>query len=193
GLRGLTHRAVDEAAGLPQGSTSNHARTRAALLETALRRLADLEARMFSPRDAHPAPDPTTPDGLHASAGLLADALHRSMTEGRQLLLARFELALEATRRPELRRAYDDLGRGFRDSLEAVLRAAGSPDSGRHARSLVSWFEGVLFHFTAGSSSARPPDREELRTGAAEVLRGMLRQDVRDGQDGPGSPDGPTA
>ncbi|HLL33473.1 MAG TPA: TetR/AcrR family transcriptional regulator, partial [Streptomyces sp.] len=32
GMRGLTHRAVDEAAGLPQGSTSNVARTRQALL-----------------------------------------------------------------------------------------------------------------------------------------------------------------
>jgi len=42
GLRGLTHRAVDEAAGLPSGSTSNLARTRAALLETALARIADL-------------------------------------------------------------------------------------------------------------------------------------------------------
>lgn len=33
GSRGLTHRAVDEAAGLPSGSTSNHFRTRSALLE----------------------------------------------------------------------------------------------------------------------------------------------------------------
>ncbi|CAM5659075.1 hypothetical protein SAURM35S_09836 [Streptomyces aurantiogriseus] len=48
GMRGLTHRAVDEAAGLPQGSTSNLARTRQALLELAVRRLADREARVLA-------------------------------------------------------------------------------------------------------------------------------------------------
>ncbi|NUP52351.1 MAG: TetR family transcriptional regulator, partial [Catenulispora sp.] len=47
GLRGLTHRAVDEAAGLPPGSTSNHARTRSALLETTFARLCRLEAEVF--------------------------------------------------------------------------------------------------------------------------------------------------
>ncbi|GAA0637739.1 hypothetical protein GCM10009535_12750 [Streptomyces thermocarboxydovorans] len=47
GMRGLTHRAVDVAAGLPQGSTSNVARTRQALLEPAVRRLADREARVL--------------------------------------------------------------------------------------------------------------------------------------------------
>lgn len=48
-MRGLTHRAVDEAAGLPQGSTSNLARTRAALLEAAVRRLAEREAAVLTP------------------------------------------------------------------------------------------------------------------------------------------------
>ena len=32
GMRGLTHRAVDAAAGVPPGSTSNHFRTREALV-----------------------------------------------------------------------------------------------------------------------------------------------------------------
>ncbi len=57
GMRGLTHRAVDEAAGLPQGSTSNVARTRQALLELAVRRLADREERVLA---LHELPAPTT-------------------------------------------------------------------------------------------------------------------------------------
>ncbi|MER6985055.1 TetR/AcrR family transcriptional regulator, partial [Streptomyces carpinensis] len=57
GMRGLTHRAVDEAAGLPQGSTSNLARTRQALLDLAVRRLAEREARVLAP---HEWPDPRT-------------------------------------------------------------------------------------------------------------------------------------
>lgn len=41
GMRGLTHRAVDREAGLPQGSTSYYASTRAALLDLIAARLAE--------------------------------------------------------------------------------------------------------------------------------------------------------
>jgi DNA-binding transcriptional regulator YbjK len=43
GARGLTHRAVDQAAGLPPGTTSNYARTREALLTLILARIAELD------------------------------------------------------------------------------------------------------------------------------------------------------
>lgn len=182
GMRGLTHRAVDAAAGLPQGSTSNLARTRAALLETAVRRLAVREARVFSAETPPPAVGAGSavgtgvgtgpgPDGL---AALLATALHRSVTTARDLTRARLELALEATRRPELRAVYDTAGRTFRDQLEGMLRSVGSAHPERHARSLIAWCEGVLFHSVAGAGSASPPSEDELRAGARELLRGML-------------------
>ncbi len=110
-MRGLTHRAVDEAAGLPQGSTSNLARTRAALLEAAVRRLAEREAAVLTPGEPSQATAegkgagaaPQSEDAVAAVAGALSLALHRYLTRHRQLLIARYELALEATRRPELR------------------------------------------------------------------------------------------
>ena len=40
GMRGLTHRAVDREAGLPEGSTSAYFRTRKALIEGLVERLA---------------------------------------------------------------------------------------------------------------------------------------------------------
>src|SRR6266487_2562015 len=40
GIHALTHRAVDTAAGLPAGSTSNHFRTRDALLDAVVERFA---------------------------------------------------------------------------------------------------------------------------------------------------------
>src|SRR5690348_5666405 len=70
GMRGLTHRAVDKAAGLPAGSTSNLARTRAALLELALRRLTELERRRFAGSAA-----PLDADLRGPGRDLLADAL----------------------------------------------------------------------------------------------------------------------
>ncbi|RSO23399.1 TetR family transcriptional regulator [Streptomyces sp. WAC 06725] len=170
GLRGLTHRAVDEAAGLPQGSTSNLARTRAALLETAVRRLADREAAVLTP--------PEMPDAAGSGPAALADALslglHRSLTRHRDLTVARYELALEATRRPELRAIYDRTGQRFREALVAMLTAAGSTAPERHALNVLAWCDGMLFTCVAGQFHATPPTRRELRTGIEELLVGLL-------------------
>ncbi|MFI6052834.1 TetR/AcrR family transcriptional regulator [Streptomyces violascens] len=169
GMRGLTHRAVDELAGLPQGSTSNQARTRQALLETAVRRQAEREAKVLVPAEM-----PAAGSGLDELAGALALSLHRYLTDHRELLVSRYELALEATRRPELRAYYDAAGRQFRAPLVALMTAAGSSAPERHALSLISFSEGLMFSCTAGSYQAEVPSEQEIRRGFAELLRGML-------------------
>ncbi|WNI26009.1 TetR family transcriptional regulator [Streptomyces sp. ITFR-16] len=186
GMRGLTHRAVDERAGLPQGSTSNYARTRQSLLEATVRRLAEREARVLAPDelpapgaspDASAGPDgPALPGPLDADALIagLALALHRYLTHHPELLVCRYELALEATRRPELRTFFDETGRQFREPLVALMTAAGSPEPERHTLSLVAWCEGLMFSCAAGSYHRSVPTEAELRTGFGELLRGML-------------------
>ncbi|MGA5197952.1 TetR/AcrR family transcriptional regulator [Streptomyces exfoliatus] len=199
GMRGLTHRAVDERAGLPQGSTSNHARTRQALLETAVRRQVELEARVLTPAelpgagrgegmergggsgvdtpalvDTDALVDGGSGAGPDALVDMLALAVHRYLTDHRALLVSRYELALEATRRPELRSFFDAAGSVFRGPLIAAMAAAGSPEPERHALSLVAWCEGLLFSCAVGSFHASVPSRAELRTGIGELLRGML-------------------
>ncbi|MEV6741196.1 TetR family transcriptional regulator C-terminal domain-containing protein [Streptomyces sp. NPDC051104] len=169
GMRGLTHRAVDEAAQLPQGSTSNVARTRLALLELAVRRLAEREARVLAPEEM---PDPE--DELGALVDGLALAAHRSLIRNRDLTLARYELALEATRRPELRRYFDAAGARFRDQLAALLTALGSADPARHMLSLVAWLDGLMFSCVAGTFTAEVPTLDEVRAGLRELLDGML-------------------
>ncbi|MEU0396230.1 TetR family transcriptional regulator [Streptomyces sp. NPDC006208] len=173
GMRGLTHRAVDAAAGLPQGSTSNHARTRQALLETAVRRLAEREAAVLAMDELPPALGGETGDGGDL-LDALALALHRYLTTHRALLVARYELALEASRRPELREFYDRAGSRFRTPLNALMAAAGSAEPERHALSLIAWCEGLMFSCAVGSYHSAVPSREELRTGFGELLRGML-------------------
>ncbi|MFG2289273.1 TetR/AcrR family transcriptional regulator [Streptomyces sp. NPDC048595] len=183
GMRGLTHRAVDEAAGLPQGSTSNLARTRAALLEAAVHRLAEREAAVLALDEAPKAPegggDGAGARGGGAGAGPVAEALslalHRFLSRHRQLVVARYELALEATRRPELREIYDRAGRAFREPMVAMLAAAGSREPERHALSMIAWCDGVLFSCTAGQFHAAVPTRAALRASCAELLDGMLR------------------
>ncbi|MGW5867619.1 TetR/AcrR family transcriptional regulator [Streptomyces sp. NPDC055239] len=178
GMRGLTHRAVDDAAGLPQGSTSNYARTRLALLEAVVRRQAEREAVVLDPGEL-----PDAAGGREPLVASLALALHRYLAEGsRHLLVSRYELALEATRRPELRAYYDAAGAQFREPLTAMLRAAGSTDPDRHTLALVAWCDGLLFSCVAGSYHAAVPSEEELRAGFRELLRGMLGDpgDLRD-------------
>ncbi|MFH0517814.1 TetR/AcrR family transcriptional regulator [Streptomyces sp. M41] len=169
GMRGLTHRAVDEAAGLPQGSTSNVARTRQALLELTVRRLAEREARVLALEEI---PDPR--GGLDSLVHGLALATHRALTRGRELTLARYELALEATRRPELRAYFDATGARFRDQLTVLVTAMGSTDPARHVLSLVAWADGLMFSCVAGTYSAEVPGLEEVRAGLRELLDGMF-------------------
>ncbi|WP_329276399.1 TetR/AcrR family transcriptional regulator [Streptomyces sp. NBC_00691] len=200
GMRGLTHRAVDERAGLPQGSTSNHARTRQALLETAVRRQVELESRVLTPDELPGAtgpraaegvpggePAPGGPgEGVSVDTGTLADALslalHRYLTDHRALLVSRYELALEATRRPELRAFFDAAGSVFHGPLIAMTAAAGSSEPERHALSLIAWCEGLMFSCAAGSFHAAVPGRAELRTGFDELLRGMLGDETGPGR-----------
>ncbi|WP_336206133.1 TetR/AcrR family transcriptional regulator [Nonomuraea sp. LPB2021202275-12-8] len=165
GMRGLTHRAVDEAAGLPPGSTSNLARTRAALLELTLSRLTELEERVFAEMMTGGRP------ALGDLPGQMAKVLQIQLRDHRRTL-ARYELALEATRRPELRRIYDQAGRRFRDPAVALLTAAGSRDPVRHARQLVAFGEGIMFDAIAGAGSE--PSLDELRVAMRELLAGML-------------------
>ncbi|GGS78583.1 hypothetical protein GCM10010156_41630 [Planobispora rosea] len=175
GMRGLTHRAVDEAAGLPPGSTSNLARTRSALLELTLARLTELEARHFSSLlegGTAGAGEAIGERGLEALAELMAQALWGQLTVGRRRTIARYELALEATRRPELRAIYDRAGARFREPAVAVLAAAGSGDPVRHGRQLVAFGEGIMFDAVAGAGAE--PALDDLRLGLRELLRGML-------------------
>jgi DNA-binding transcriptional regulator YbjK len=189
GLRGLTHRAVDAEAGVPEGSTSYYFRTRQALLSAALARLADLDRAVML---AHPEAVATTRADRHADlsdvahvaggrldldqlAETIARVLGSLLDDRREQALARFELTLEATRRPELREALESVGSRFREAATSLLAAAGSSDPERHGHQLVVYLDGLLLsQLTAGSSGALTPER--LRLGVRDLLRGMLER-----------------
>ncbi|MFJ9784614.1 TetR/AcrR family transcriptional regulator [Amycolatopsis sp. NPDC101161] len=156
GMRGLTHRAVDQAAGLPVGSTSYYARTRAALLSLTFARILELD-------------QVSSPSGGLAES--IADYAFEAVTSGRARMLARYEFALEATRRPELREQYDSGGAVIRRAAVEMFAAAGSIDPVRHAGLVVDWMEGTIFGALAGASA--PPSLESLVTSAREILRGI--------------------
>ncbi|MFJ9774079.1 TetR/AcrR family transcriptional regulator [Kitasatospora sp. NPDC101157] len=176
GLRGLTHRAVDDASGLPAGSTSNLARTRAALLELVLTRIVERETADYPVLAEDGLPGATLPPrDLLIEVG--AEALFQALTSGRRLTLARLELALEATRRPELRAVYDRLGARFIRLAADLLAASGSTDPEADARRLIRWCDGVLFNATAGSGHWHVPMPEELRVDLDRYLAALLDEE----------------
>jgi len=169
GARGLTHRAVDQAAGLPPGTTSNYARTREALLTLTLTRIAELDLAEGAARVAG--------SGL---ADDVAQMVHQWIIEPgrRRRFLARLELAFEATRRPELRAAYDEMGRGFRTEAARLLAAAGSAHPERDAWTLIAWVEGTAFYALAGAGGAEVPSLAELRAQVTGLLASLCGDDA---------------
>ncbi|WP_404949226.1 TetR family transcriptional regulator [Streptomyces sp. ARC14] len=167
GLRGLTHRAVDTAAGGGAGSTSYYFRTRSALISACYLRLAELTVADVDRWQAeHGGTDPDS------AAEALAVLLHHWLTVGRDRQLARFELSLEATRRPELRADLETAGLAARSRATTLLAALGASRPAQAADLLVAWTDGLLYDRLAGSPAAsRPaPDVTEL----TPVVRRML-------------------
>ncbi|MET8348209.1 TetR/AcrR family transcriptional regulator [Streptomyces microflavus] len=171
GLRGLTHRAVDTAAGLPAGSTSYYFRTRSALISACYLRLAALSVADVDRWQAeHGDPDPDS------AAEALAALLHHWLTAARDRQLARFELSLEATRRPELRADLETAGLAARSRATTLLASLGARRPEQAAELLVAWTDGLLYDRLAGAPAAsRPaPDVTELTSVVRRMLAAVL-------------------
>lgn len=181
GMRGLTHRAVDARAGLPVGSTSAYYRTRKALIEALVRRIADLDRadleRGALPADAEPGAFPARlgPEQLDRLAEQIAAVLDEWLTTGRTRTLARYACLLEATHHPELRTilAY---GNASRAQARALLAAAGAEHPDQAGAHFVACVDGLLFDrlIGAGALSAPAPGTPENRADLAAAVRTLL-------------------
>jgi DNA-binding transcriptional regulator YbjK len=143
GLRGLTHRAVDAVAGLPSGSTSYYLRTRRALVGACFDRMVER--------------DLTEPLGADEGSGDLAELLARFVTaqvrHRRDVLVARYELSLEAARHADLREQLTRAGERVRAGLAVVLSAHGIADARRAAWPVAAMLDGLMYDRIAGAGS----------------------------------------
>jgi DNA-binding transcriptional regulator YbjK len=180
GMRGLTHRAVDRTAGLPEGSASYYFRTRQALLQATVERLAELTSTDMLASAAmvdSPAMDSTAvppPPGQELSTfGALAAALVGSwLTAGRERQLARYELSLEATRRPELRQTLVTTGAAIRAVIAGRFAAAGVPEPAQRAADFAAFIDGLLFDQIAGAGN-RELTARDVRAAIDTLLAGV--------------------
>ena len=140
--RGLTHRAVDRRAGLGEGSTSNYFPTREALLTATLRRLVELERPTVQALEEPRAGRPLRAASRGRAGRRAAAGLARPRAFG--LTVARYELILEARRRPEFQLALNEVRREYRLLVERLLPAAGCRDPRRHAPHLLTVLDGLM-------------------------------------------------
>jgi DNA-binding transcriptional regulator YbjK len=172
GMRGLTHRAVDRAAGLPEGSASYYFRTRQALLQATVERLADLTSTdMLASADVldSTAVPPLPGRDLDTLAGVTAGLVESWLTTGRERQLARYELSLEATRRPELRQTLVTTGAAIRAVVADLFAAAGVREPHQRAADFAAFIDGLLFDQIAGAGS-RELTTADLRAAIATLL-----------------------
>jgi DNA-binding transcriptional regulator YbjK len=164
GVGGLTHRQVDARAGLPAGTTSNYFRTRQALLEATAARTTELHWRRVEALQS--AIGPMTRDGVKA---LMTRMITDPDEQFRRYTLARFELFMEGTRRPELRPFLKELQAAAVRSARLILEAAGLAPTSEQMEELSRLLNGYVF-----SNLTIPPDGPGIEDPAGLIDR-LLR------------------
>lgn len=162
GNRGLTHRAVDREAGIPEGSSSAYFRTRDALLGALGDFVADRLAVDVEALGGRLASCP----GDHDRAVAEVSGLFSQWLGEPDLLAARLELTVAATRDTGLAARFTQ----WRDDLVSMVRdvlASAGTEGGASAETLVAALDGVLL-----ASLLQPARRR--RTFVAESVEVLL-------------------
>jgi len=166
GLRGLTHRAVDRRAGLPEGSCSAYFRTRRAL-QTALTEYvvgalaADVTALAEELRGCSGDSD----RAVELTTGLFARWL-----DERELLRAKLELSLEGPRDPELAALLAASRSHLVGVVGGIMSAAEQAHGDARAETLCASFDGILL-----AGLAKPDaERREFLARSLGLLMGSL-------------------
>lgn len=151
GMRGLTHRAVDAEAGLPQGSTSGYLRTRLALV-TALAEfiaagLIESVEELVGQQRAGESDATLVEHALDLFAGWLQEP---------DALLVKSELALESARQPMVQEALAPARARVESLVAEILATAEVEDVATASQAVIAAMEGVL----AGALNRPVQERE---------------------------------
>ena len=170
GIHKLSHRAVDERAGLPAGTAANYFPRRDDLLAAAAERVAELHVAEMTAADRAAASergDGSTAASPRASrrgtgpdvlAALIGASLHDAATRNRTRYLAAYELALESTRQPALAEAMSRLGAAAFGTTLAEHRSLGLPTTPEQVQALIALYNGTLLTLVVAPPETVTPE-----------------------------------
>lgn len=162
GVRELTHARVDAQAGLPKGSTSNHFRTRAALVSGVIEWIAEQERAEL---EAAMKPTASIDEVIDALCSVLDGVTGRHAERTR----ARYALFFEMTSEPEVQAPLRAQRARFAEWLHDLLTGLGAPNPDVAARALLAFASGLIVHRLTVDPSF------PLRPVVAMAVRGCLQ------------------
>lgn len=183
GLRRLTYQAVDAAADVPSGTTSNHFRTREALLDGLVAHLVTLDLEDWDGGGTADSGHPP-PAGRDEFALAMNRLVLHLVGEGRNRNLARYHLLMEGVARPSLRAPLEQARGALLTWGAGILRGLGSQSPDQDCRTLFAMLDGLMLQ----QLTLAEPDFDPLPSIRA-LVRAILPDD-RDAQEGRGTPKG---
>ncbi|WP_067820246.1 TetR/AcrR family transcriptional regulator [Nocardia inohanensis] len=173
GLRALTHRALDTALDLPAGSTSYYFRTKRALIEAVVDRIATRSRTDFAAAQADgTTPPPTGLEPREIAQGM-AVWLDRLLAQRRNHLIARHALIVELLADPDLHAKLVGCLFSHRHATD-LFRALKSSDPETAAADLIAVIEGLIFDRFAGARTTLAPGTATSVAQLAAVLTAQL-------------------
>ncbi|WP_020592795.1 TetR/AcrR family transcriptional regulator [Kiloniella laminariae] len=167
GLEGVTHRAVDEIAKLPQGSTTYYFPKKALLLIAASQHLAELLEKDCDELQVGFA-EKAAKCGLCAAVEYVAEELVTYTDASRHLFLARMELTMAAARREELADVGEKLTAAARRPIEFFLKLISEGREDVPIETCAGLIDGITLMYATGQGPKPTTDQ------VATVFRSIL-------------------
>ena len=167
GMEGVTHRAVDELVGLPQGSTTYYFPKKTALLLAASEHLAGLLEQECDVLQVGFA-DIAAKQGMEAAIAYVADELVAYADDERHLFLARVELTLASARREDLAGVGEQLTTAARRPIEFFVKLISNGQADAPLTTCAALIDGITLMYATGQAPKPTTDQ------VSAVLRAVL-------------------
>lgn len=163
-MRALTHTRVDDEAGLPRGSTSNHFRTRQALIEGVIARLerSDYAEWLLSYEWGQPS--------VERFCVAIESAVDSMTGAGRTQALARHALLLEGTHNAAVAEAVQ-VGRDrLRSWAVGAVTGLGVSAPAARAAAVFAFIDGVVLHRLSLPAGRLPDESIDVQLTVRRML-----------------------
>ncbi|MGH6763998.1 MAG: TetR/AcrR family transcriptional regulator [Phyllobacterium sp.] len=167
GLEGVTHRAVDDVAGLSQGSTTYYFPKKAALLVAASEHLAALLGKDCDELQVGFA-ERVAKQGMAAAVSYVGEELVSYADGARHLFLARMELTMAAARREELEGVGDQLTAAARRPIEFFLKLISHGRTDVPIETCAGLIDGISLMYVTGQGPK--PTREQIEAVFSAII-----------------------